>query len=120
MAYRCWESVFLEVCDAASRLAWHSLNILSLTAGTASMRAALEILGYRCYHMFEVFENAQRSRDWQKIYTDIENGRKPDFDHVFQGYGAAVDAPVEAVWRDVVKAHPDIKVCLPQSCLCTR
>lgn len=74
------------------------------------MRKALDILGYRCYHMFEVLEDAQRSRDWQSIYQQIEAGQHPSFDGIFKGYTAAVDAPAETVWKEIFRDNPNVKV----------
>ena len=59
--------------------------------------------------MFVVFQDAKRSRQWQRIYADIDSGKTPSFDAVFQGYTAALDAPVEMVWQDILKANPNVK-----------
>ena len=77
--------------------------------GTLSMKHALEQLGYgRCYHMEEVFAAHERSRAWASYFT----GGPVDWDEVFDGYGAAVDAPACLAWRDLMKAYPDAKVVL--------
>lgn len=84
-------------------------------AGTASLKLALEILlNEPCYHMYEVFQDASRGKEWQRIYKEIQAGNDyPGFDNVFKGYGAAVDAPASEVWPWILKQYPDIKVCEP-------
>ncbi|HEX4095678.1 MAG TPA: sulfotransferase [Caulobacteraceae bacterium] len=77
--------------------------------GTLSMKHALEQLGFgRCYHMEEVFADHARSRAWASYFT----GGPVDWDEVFDGYGAAVDAPAYIAWRDLIRAYPDAKVVL--------
>jgi hypothetical protein len=108
----------LEVIGVGLPRSTCSANILKVgtiscpeLAGTASLRAALEILGYPCYHMFVVLEDVKRSREWQRIYAELERGNEyPGFDAMFAGYRAAVDAPAETVWKSVLRAHPNDKV----------
>lgn len=77
--------------------------------GTLSMKAALEELGFgRCYHMMEVFQAPWRSKAWASYFT----GSPVDWDQVFDGYGAAVDAPAFIAWRDLAARYPDAKVVL--------
>ena len=77
--------------------------------GTLSLKHALEQLGFdRCYHMEEVFCAHERARAWASYFT----GGPVDWDEVFEGYGAAVDAPAYVAWRDLMKAYPDAKVVL--------
>jgi hypothetical protein len=79
--------------------------------GTLSMKAALERLGYgRCYHMEEVFAEPSRSKLWTRYFS----GQDVDWEEVFQGYGATVDAPGCAAWRDLVRRYPEAKVVLTQ------
>ena len=77
--------------------------------GTLSMKRALEELGFgRCYHMEEVFADHRRSQAWASYFT----GGPVDWDEVFEGYGAAVDAPAYLAWRDLIRVYPDAKVVL--------
>ncbi len=77
--------------------------------GTLSMKHALEQLGLgRCYHMEEVFADPRRSQAWARHFT----GGTVDWDEVFQGYGAAVDAPACFAWRALIEHYPDAKVVL--------
>ncbi len=77
--------------------------------GTLSMKHALEQLGFgRCYHMEEVFAEPPRSAPWASYFT----GGPVDWDQVFEGYGAAVDAPAFIAWRDLIAHYPDAKVVL--------
>jgi hypothetical protein len=75
--------------------------------GTLSMKAALEELGFgRCYHMEEIFAAPTRAAAWAGFFA----GEPTDWDAVFKGYGAAVDAPACFAWRSLTQAYPDAKV----------
>lgn len=77
--------------------------------GTASLKAALERLGYDpCYHMFEVLGAPERMKDWQHAL----DGGDVDWDGVFAGYRATVDWPGAAFWRRLVEHYPQAKVVL--------
>lgn len=76
--------------------------------GTASLKAALERLGFGpCYHMFEVLSAPERMSDWQRaVEGDV------DWDRVFAGYRSTVDWPGAAFWRELVEHYPKAKVVL--------
>jgi hypothetical protein len=76
--------------------------------GTASLKAALERLGFGpCYHMFDVLSAHERMSDWQQA---VEGDA--DWDDVFAGYRATVDWPGAAFWRELVEHYPKAKVLL--------
>jgi hypothetical protein len=66
------------------------------------------MLGFgRCYHMGEVMSNLPAMNDW------IAAARgKPDWNRIFDGYGAAVDFPAAQYWREIADYYPDAKVLL--------
>jgi hypothetical protein len=77
--------------------------------GTASLKVALERLGYDpCDHMFDVTDNPDRTRTWQRI----ADGQPADWEDVYRGYRATVDWPGAAYWRELVDAFPEAKVVL--------
>jgi hypothetical protein len=77
--------------------------------GTASLKAALELLGYDpCYHMSAVIAQPYRVRQW----LDIAAGEAADWDEVFAGFQAAVDWPAAAYWRELAGHYPEAKVVL--------
>ena len=77
--------------------------------GTASMKAALEQLGYlKTHHMFEVMGDARQMDLWHGIAT----GRAPDWDAVYADFPAAVDFPTASYWRELAAHYPDAKVIL--------
>lgn len=95
--------------------------------GTSSLKAALEILGYRdTYHMVEVFKN-EDFRFWSRVF----DGKKYDFNEVFKhngfNYTASCDFPSALVWKEQLEQFPSAKVILTvrdpekwyQSCLDT-
>jgi hypothetical protein len=77
--------------------------------GTASLKRALEILGFGpCHHMEEVFENPAQVPHWQAVAA-----REPvDWDVVFAGYRSQVDWPGAHPWRELAAAYPEAKVVL--------
>ncbi|MDW4550922.1 sulfotransferase [Defluviimonas sp. D31] len=76
--------------------------------GTYSLKLALERLGFEpCHHMAEVIGNPEQVALW----TEVVNGR-PDFGAIFAEFGAAVDFPAAAYWREIHEAFPEAKVVL--------
>jgi len=77
--------------------------------GTHSLKIALErLLGERCYHMIEVFGNPDHVPMWHQAVR----GNMPDWDELFEGYGAAVDWPSAAFWKEQSEAYPDALIVL--------
>lgn len=76
--------------------------------GTASLKVALEKLGAgKCHHMSEVFGSPEQIALWAKAADG-----KPDWPAIFNGYGAAVDFPTAAFWREIAAFYPKAKVIL--------
>lgn len=77
--------------------------------GTRSLHQAIETLGFGpCHHMYEVRNSARQLALWQAIAA----GAPPDWDAVFDGYGAQVDWPAAAYWRPIAAHFPQAKVIL--------
>jgi len=77
--------------------------------GTMSLQRALErLLAQPCYHMLEVFRRPQDVAVWHRALQ----GQMPDWYSLFAGYGAAVDWPVAAFWKEISTAFPDAIVVL--------
>jgi hypothetical protein len=75
--------------------------------GTASLKRALEMLGFGpCHHMEEVMENPEQVAHWQAFVA----GDAVDWSKVFTGYNSQVDWPGAHVWRELAAAYPDAKV----------
>lgn len=75
--------------------------------GTASLKRALEMLGFGpCHHMEEVMENPEQVAHWQAFVA----GESVDWNEVFKGYRAQVDWPGAHVWRELAAAYPDAKI----------
>jgi len=71
--------------------------------GTASLKAALEILGYGpCYHMFEVRRAPWKARAW----LPVGRGEAPDWARIYRGYGSAVDWPTCNYFAELAEAYP--------------
>ena len=82
--------------------------------GTMSTHAALNELGFPCYHMFEVLRNPLNKTHldfWRKVAHDPA-GTQQDWERIFGRYKAAVDNPAVCVWRELMAAYPDAKVLL--------
>jgi hypothetical protein len=82
--------------------------------GTMSTYAALNQLGFPCYHMIEAAQNKANLSHmdfWRKV-AQTPPGTQHDWEEVFAGYTAAVDNPACCVWRELLQAYPDAKVLL--------
>jgi hypothetical protein len=77
--------------------------------GTHSLKLALEqLLGEPCYHMIEVFGRPDDIPVWQ----DALDGQAPAWPTFLADFGAAVDWPVAAFWRELSAAFPAAVVLL--------
>ena len=82
--------------------------------GTSSLHAALNQLGFPCYHMVEVIANPANKTHldfWCEV-ANGEAGAQFDWERVFADYSAAIDNPACCVWRELLAAYPDAKVIL--------
>src|SRR5215831_179705 len=82
--------------------------------GTLSTYAALNKLGFPCYHMTEVIGNKANRKHvdfWLKV-ANAPFGTQHDWEEVFAHYTAAVDNPASCVWRELAAAYPNAKVVL--------
>ncbi|MBV9332181.1 MAG: hypothetical protein JOZ55_11565, partial [Alphaproteobacteria bacterium] len=73
--------------------------------GTASLKEALETLGFPCHHMIEVFMHPESVPLW----VEAANGHA-DWDAIYRDYTATVDYPGAAFWRELVQKYPSAKV----------
>jgi len=82
--------------------------------GTLSTHAALNRLGFPCYHMFEVTRNpANRAHlDFWRTVANTPPDTAHDWEQVFGRYRAAVDNPACCVWRELLDAYPQARVLL--------
>lgn len=76
--------------------------------GTLSLKQALEILGYSCYHM----EDMIRRPGDMKVWTAAAKGEAVHWPDVFDGYQATVDFPGSLFYRELLVSYPDAKVIL--------
>ena len=84
--------------------------------GTTSLKVALDMLGFKCYHMQEVFKNPTHPKLWVEAYE----GKLTDYDLIFKGekelegdpYTATCDWPSTVIWEELIKKYPDAKVIL--------
>ncbi|MFZ1989557.1 MAG: sulfotransferase family protein [Alphaproteobacteria bacterium] len=78
-------------------------------SGTLSLKHALEELGYgRCHHMDECWNSPERQALWKHVFDEDYQ----DWDKIFEGYGAAVDAPACYVFDKLASYYPRAKVVL--------
>ncbi len=92
----------------------HSLEIIGAgygRTGTTSLKQALEILGYPCYHMEEV---AKRHAGGHIQHWDDKFSGKQGmpWDTLFEGFTATVDFPACSFYRELMEAYPDARVLL--------
>ncbi len=77
--------------------------------GTMSMQAALELLGYRCYHMKEIIRDPTHLPAWHGF---VSGAAPMDWNTLFDGYEATVDFPASIYYRELLREFPDAKVVL--------
>ncbi|KAI7882023.1 hypothetical protein K492DRAFT_145421 [Lichtheimia hyalospora FSU 10163] len=78
--------------------------------GTDSLRTALNMLGYNCHHMREMF---QYGRHPEKFTEAFKHPEKPvEWDTIYEGYDAAVDWPTVAFIDRLMVQYPDAKFIL--------
>ena len=70
-----------------------------------SLKAALEVLGHRCYHMEEAVLNFERGHlnSWNSYIT---REAPMDWAGLFEGYEATVDFPSCVFYREIMPAEP--------------
>ncbi|KAK5708671.1 hypothetical protein LTR17_020503 [Elasticomyces elasticus] len=98
------------------------MQVLSLgmsRTGTATMHAALTILGYDTYHGFHFYSNVLDTDMWREAYESkyFALPGSPVLDHQFfdklLGHVSAVtDIPAASFGTDLIAAYPDAKVVL--------
>ena len=80
-----------------------------MRTGTMTMQAALQTLGYPCYHMKEVPRERGHLDTWLKFVT----GQAPmDWHALFRRFEATVDMLGCLYYRELLPAFPDAKVVL--------
>lgn len=77
--------------------------------GTMSTHAALERLGYPCYHMTEVARADGHLDAWNAYFSGQS---EMDWPALFVNYAASVDTPCCLYYREMMSAFPDAKVLL--------
>ena len=77
--------------------------------GTMSTRAALERLGFPCYHMTEVARADGHLDAWNAF---LSGNSAMNWTNLFANYAATVDTPCCLYYRDMMEAFPSAKVLL--------
>lgn len=86
--------------------------------GTTSLKQALNILGFKCYHMQEIL---RKNDDHLPLWVQAFEGKLTDYDLIFKyskkeletdPYTATVDWPSTAVYEKLMEQYPDAKVIL--------
>ena len=86
--------------------------------GGAAIQAALNILGYNCYHSSIFFSNIRDCDMWNEAMDAKYLGQGPrftrtDWDQLLGSYSAvSADPPAVAFAEDLVAAYPEAKVIL--------
>lgn len=77
--------------------------------GTASLKRALETLGFGpCHHMEEVIKHPAEVPTWQRA----ARGETIDWKTFMRPWGSSVDFPSAIYYRELMEAFPDAKVVL--------
>ncbi|KAL9540756.1 hypothetical protein MBANPS3_009502 [Mucor bainieri] len=78
--------------------------------GTDGLRAALNMLGYKTYHMRQFWEDPELNPD--EFYEAYMHRDQADWDKLYANYNAALDWPTCNFYKDLVAKYPDAKVLL--------
>lgn len=81
--------------------------------GTSSLREALNLLGYRTYHMNEVIKNDAHLEEWLAVLKE-EKSLSEVVDTVLPGYTAVVDFPSMTHWEELAQLYPHAKIILTE------
>lgn len=77
--------------------------------GTASLKRALETLGFGpCHHMEEVIKDPSQVPTWERA----ARGERIDWKTFMAPWGSAVDFPASLYYRELMDVYPDAKVIL--------
>lgn len=77
--------------------------------GTASLKGALQLLGYQqTYHMDNLLNNPAMVKYWVELF---DTG-KTDFDVLFDGFTASTDFPGFFAYKALLKKYPESKFIL--------
>ena len=77
--------------------------------GTASLKAALELLGFApCHHMIEVFTHPEQVPFWDRVAL----GQKYDWEELFGAYQSSCDWPSCTFYKELAEYYPKSKVIL--------
>jgi hypothetical protein len=80
-------------------------------SGTNTLMVALDMLGYKTYHMRVLFENPEGLSVWEKA----ADNKPVDWHNELYGakqFTATCDFPSSSVYEDMMKQYPDAKVIL--------
>jgi len=77
--------------------------------GTMSTQAALEQLGYPCYHMTEIARSEWHLKAWNAY---LSGQSAMNWSALFEDFRASVDTPCCLYYREMMAAFPNAKVLL--------
>jgi hypothetical protein len=79
--------------------------------GTMSLKAAIEELGFPCFHMIDLVMGAHRERDIAH-WSRIADGEPVDWQDVFEPWEATIDWPGCSRWEQLIDVFPEAPVLL--------
>lgn len=75
--------------------------------GTASVRLALEQLGFGpCHHIRHLYASDRHARAWLRV----AEGEPADWPSLLSGFTATLTWPASCFWRELAEANPSAKV----------
>ncbi|KAI8610568.1 P-loop containing nucleoside triphosphate hydrolase protein, partial [Chytriomyces sp. MP71] len=79
--------------------------------GTYSLKHALDMLGWPCYHSFLMGDKVLGHEMDAKLWDDVGKGN-PNWNMLFEDFRAAADWPFITYWEQYLVLYPDAKVLL--------
>lgn len=87
----------------------HVIGVGLPRTGTASLKAALEILGFGpCHHMQELFKYPNQLEEFLRAH----DGQNVNFRKLLKGYQSIVDEPGLAFYKEIHQMYPQAKLVL--------
>ncbi|MCJ1230897.1 hypothetical protein MMC12_007571 [Toensbergia leucococca] len=81
------------------------------------MQAALNLLGYPCYHFFELYSNIDDCDWWSraidaKFFAKGQRFERKEWDQLLGNYAAVADCPCICFAPELIDAYPESKIVL--------
>ncbi|KAL8946302.1 MAG: hypothetical protein Q9222_007280 [Ikaeria aurantiellina] len=111
------EVPYIPPSERICKIKMEVLCLSYMRTGTASMYAALNLLGLPCFHSFCLYSRIPDCAMWiaaldAKYFNKGPPFTRADWDRLLSDYAAVTDVPATAFAEDLIAAYPEAKVVL--------